>query len=86
MTITANRTTITVSKVLGILTSCSALFRAKPTAWTNLTYAQLLVQVKNYSSNSIATFGAASRGNSPCSRFHGTRGNPRAARPVTPWS
>lgn len=33
--------------------------QSKPSAWTNLTYAQLQVQVKSYCSNSIATLGAA---------------------------
>ncbi len=33
--------------------------QAKPSAWTNLTYAQLQVQVRSYCSNSIAAFGAA---------------------------
>ncbi len=33
--------------------------QAKPTAWTNLTYAQLQVQVQSYCSNSIAAFSAA---------------------------
>ena len=33
--------------------------QAKPTAWTNLTYAQLSVQLRSYCSNSIAAFSAA---------------------------
>ena len=33
--------------------------QAKPSAWTNLPYAQLQVQVRSYCSNSIAAFGAA---------------------------
>ena len=33
--------------------------QAKPTAWTNLTYAQLQVQLRSYCSNCIAAFSAA---------------------------
>ena len=33
--------------------------QTKPTAWTNLTYAQLQVQLRSYCSNSIATLGAS---------------------------